>query len=63
MTPFTLSSCKDKQYCVYTSMQNVNGHRVVYVNNQFPPGEFTSVSPLQTSDFICFAVQGAQASS
>lgn len=36
--PFTVDNSRDKEYCVYTSMQNINGHRMSYINNDNDPG-------------------------
>ncbi len=39
-----LDNARDREYNIYTSMSNINGHRLVYVNNGAVPGEFGSLS-------------------
>ena len=54
----SLDNARDREYNIYTSMSNINGHRLVYVNNTSVPGEFG----LANSDFIGIIVSGAVAS-
>lgn len=54
-----LDNVRDREYVVYTSMQSINGHRLVYVNNNSVPGSFDSNS----SDFIAIIIAGCAPSS
>lgn len=54
-----LDNARDREYNIYTSMSNINGHRLVYINNGSVPGEFGTTS----SDFIGIIISGAVASS
>lgn len=37
-----LDNVRDREYNIYTSMSNINGHRLTYINNNSLPGEFGS---------------------
>jgi len=39
-----LDNVRDREYNIYTSMSNINGHRLTYINNSTLPGEFGTVS-------------------
>lgn len=54
-----LDNARDREYNIYTSMQNINGHRLTYINNGSLPGEFGVIS----TDFIAIIVTGAAPSS
>jgi len=54
----SLDNARDREYNIYTSMSNINGHRLVYMNNTNIPGEFGTTS----SDFIGIIISGAVAS-
>ena len=54
----SLDNARDREYNIYTSMSNINGHRLVYVNNNSVPGEFGTAG----NDFIGIIVSGAVAS-
>lgn len=40
----SLDNARDREYNIYTSMSNINGHRLVYMNNTNIPGEFGTIS-------------------
>lgn len=54
-----LDNARDREYNIYTSMQNINGHRLTYINNNSLPGEFATIS----RDFIAVIISGAAPSS
>lgn len=53
-----LDNARDREFNIYTSMSNINGHRLVYVNNGSIPGEFGTLA----QDFIGIIISGAVAS-
>lgn len=58
-TSVNLDSARDREYNIYTSMQNINGHRLTYMNNSSVPGEFGATA----RDFIGIIITGAAPSS
>jgi len=50
----SLDNARDREYNIYTSMSNINGHRLTYINNGSLPGEFGT----ESSDFIAIIATG-----
>lgn len=55
--PFNTENAREKEYCVYTAMQNISGHRMAYLNNNTEPGSFYDYDGTATTgDYLGFVI-------
>ena len=51
-TPFSTTTCRDAQYCVYGSVAGSSGHRLVYDNSSVADETFTPMGATRDYDAI-----------
>jgi len=59
ITPYNTANARDAQYCIYSSIQGSDGHRLVYDNSSVVDDSFESIGSVKDQDIIEILVEGA----